>query len=466
MNSKIFSYLRILMEIILLVILTNFLFYPTIHYSYVLIMTLLFFIYVIFKHRQLQLKIIKAFKAFKEINPKKDLLEKYIRLIKENSFEKSFIEISSDINHYLMEKNDSIEKTNKLFQKVQQKNAILKITHDINNAFIKNDATDIFQLILQNAINLLPTCHYGSLLVYEEETQKFNFKAVNGYNFNDFKDINIDIKETFIYQYSDDGFNNSVVIDDIDAHNKEFMTKENANAISTKINTLINETLSIPIKVNDKIFGILNVDTKDHFSDSDIELLNYYANSIVFNLYNSQLLEKTIYLSRYDKLTGIYNRNYFEDLFSDIIDRTINENYSFSFVLIDMNYLKQFNDTYGHRVGDDALVHMTQIIKSHLTSEDVFARQGGDEFVLVLGRTNYSEGHKRVEGILNELLENKLVIKQREAEQEITVTFSYGLAACPSESLVLDILLKLADHRMYEFKENFKNEHPEYKPGY
>jgi diguanylate cyclase (GGDEF)-like protein len=243
------------------------------------------------------------------------------------------------------------------------------------------------------------------------------------------------------------------------------MTPEEANALNTSMTKDIKETLSIPIKVKEKIFGILNIDTKKQFTSEDIEILNYYADSIVSNLYNSQLLEKTIYLSRYDKLTNIYNRNFFEDILEDVIEKSITENYYFAFVLLDMNYLKEINDNYGHKVGDDALIHLTDSIKKYLKKDDIFARLGGDEFVVIFDKTDFDTAEQKIKYILDDLINNPLSVNSNVDLEKLPVTFSYGISTAPYESLVLDILLKLSDHRMYEFKTKFKEKYPELKPG-
>jgi diguanylate cyclase (GGDEF)-like protein len=436
----------------------------TIYYTVVL--SLVIIVYIFIRRSIISKKIIHSINSFKanDKNTQK-LYDDYINLVSFYPLEESLIKVSKLINSTIQEKNELIEKNNRLFNKIQLKNKILKITHEINNAFIENDSYDIYQLILDEAINLLPICDYGSLLIYKEEDYHFIFKAVNGYDYAQFKDLKIDLKHTFIYQNSDNGFNDSVIVKDIYDHNKKFMTPEEANALNTSMTKDIKETLSIPIKVKEKIFGILNIDTKKQFTSEDIEILNYYADSIVSNLYNSQLLEKTIYLSRYDKLTNIYNRNFFEDILEDVIEESITENYYFAFVLLDMNYLKEINDNYGHKVGDDALIHLTDSIKKYLKKDDIFARLGGDEFVVIFDKTDFDTAEQKIKYILDDLINNPLSVNSNVDLEKLPVTFSYGISTAPYESLVLDILLKLSDHRMYEFKTKFKEKYPELKPG-
>jgi diguanylate cyclase (GGDEF)-like protein len=439
---------------------------PTNAIYYTMYLSAIIIAFIFIRRTLITKRIVDTVKNFrvKEDNTEK-LYSQYIDLVSNYPFEESLVKISKLIDETINEKNELIDKNNNLFNKIQHKNKILKITHEINNAFIENNSYDIYQLILDEAINLLPACDFGSLLTYQEDHYHFTFKAVNGYDYSQFKDLKIDIKQTFIYQKSENGFNDSVIVKDIYDHNKKFMTVEEAKALNTSMTRDIKETLSIPIKVKEKIFGILNIDTKSSFSSEDIELLNYYADSIVSNIYNSQLLEKTIYLSRYDKLTNIYNRNFFEDILDSIIEKSINENYYFAFVLLDMNFLKEINDNYGHKVGDDALIHLADTVKKSLAKEDIFARLGGDEFVIIFDKTDFNTAEQKIKHILKYLIENPLSVNIKSDLDELPVTFSYGISTAPYESLVLDILLKLSDHRMYEFKTKFKEKHPELKPG-
>lgn len=465
-RRKLMMCFRIFIELLVIIYLMNQFIQPnnTIYYTINLSIIIIFYIFV--RRTIISKKIVRSIKSFKtKENNTEKLYDQYIELVSYYPLEESLVKVSKLINDNIKEKNELIDKNNALFNKIKHKNEILKITHEINNAFIENNSYDIYQLILDEAINLLPVCNYGSLLIFDEDNYHFTFKAVNGYNYSQFENLKIDLKQTFIYQKSENGFNDSVIVKDIYKHNTKYMNEADAKALSTDLTKEIKETLSIPIKVKEKIFGILNIDTKKHFSSEDIEILNYYADSIVSNIYNSQLLEKTIYLSRYDKLTNIYNRNFFEEILDDLIEKSIVDNYYFAFILLDMNYLKEINDNFGHKIGDDALIHLTKSIKKFLTKDDVFARLGGDEFVIVFDKTDFNTAEQKIKHILKDLINHPLMISNRADLDQLPVTFSYGIATAPSESLVLDILLKLADHRMYEFKTKFKEKHPELKPG-
>lgn len=465
-RRKIIMCFKIFIQIFIIFYLINQVIQPNNTIVYAINLSIITIVYIFIRRRIIGKNIIDTINNFKTKEGQTDkLYSQYMNLVSHYPFEESLVKIPELIHETINEKNKLIHKNNTLFNKIQHKNEILKISHKINNAFIENDSFDIYQLILDEAINLLPVCDYGSLLIYDEDHYQFTFKAVNGYDYSQFEDLAIDIKQTFIYQKSENGFNDSVIVEDIYDHNKKFMPADEAKALNTSMTKDIKQTLSIPIKLKEKIFGILNIDTRKAFSSEDIELLNYYADSIVSNIYNSQLLEKTIYLSRYDKLTNIYNRNFFEDILDDIIEKSINENYYFAFVLLDMNFLKEINDNYGHKIGDDALIHLADTVKRSLAKEDIFARLGGDEFVIIFDKTDFNTAEQKIKHILKELVANPLNINIKSDLDKLPVTFSYGISTAPYESLVLDILLKLSDHRMYEFKTKFKEEHPELKPG-
>ena len=465
-KRKIIMCIKMFIEIFLIIYLMNQLIAPSNTFVYTISISAVMILYVLIRRLSLSKKIITSIKSFKEKGSNRQKsYDEYIALVSSYPLEESLIKVSKLIHETINEKDELINKNDLLFNTIKQKNEILKITHKINNAFIENDSFDIYQLILDEAINLLDVCDYGSLLIYEEDRYHFIFKAMNGYDFQNFKDLTIDLKQTFIYQKSNDGFNHSVIVKDIYDHNKKYMSIEEADMLQSNLSKDVNETLSIPIKVKNKIFGILNIDTKKSFSNEDIKILNYYADSIVSNIYNSQLLEKTIYLSRYDKLTNIYNRNFFEEILDDLIEKAITNNYYFAFVLLDMNYLKEINDNYGHKIGDDALTHLTECIKKFLTNKEVFARLGGDEFVIIFDKTDFNTAKQKISHILKDLINKPLVVDNRSDLDTLPITFSYGIATAPSESLVLDILLKLSDQRMYEFKKDFKEKHPELKPG-
>ncbi len=106
--------------------------------------------------------------------------------------------------------------------------------------------------------------------------------------------------------------------------------------------------------------------------------------------------EEIEYLSFYDQLTGLYNRRFFEE---ELRRLDTPRNLPISIVIADLNGLKLANDAFGHIVGDKLLVKMAEILKKSCRSDDIIARMGGDEFVVILPKTNVNE----VECVVNRI---------------------------------------------------------------
>jgi len=110
--------------------------------------------------------------------------------------------------------------------------------------------------------------------------------------------------------------------------------------------------------------------------------------------------EEILYLSYYDQLTGLYNRRFYEEELKRI---NTSRNLPITLVLADVNGLKLTNDAFGHSLGDSLLREVAQVFKKECRAEDVIARIGGDEFVLLLPKTDENEAQKIIARIKNSI---------------------------------------------------------------
>jgi len=359
-----------------------------------------------------------------------------------------------------------IKKLKSTIEDLKLKNKLLKISLDIDNSFINNNNsnTDVYQLLLDNVLSLIGNYKYGSFLIYDSDNYLFNYKAVVGYDFNIFKFIEIKLTESFIYRNSDNEFNDSIIIKNIKEHNIKYIDSENAKLINNNTPDIIKETLSIPIKIDNEIYGFINIDSTESFSEKEIEIFKSYPEIIKDVIYKNDMVKRTFHLSKYDKLTNIYNRSYFEDVFDKYSKQCIRYNLKYSFILIDLNYLKQINDNFGHITGDEALCFFSNKIKTYIRETDIFARLGGDEFILILHDSTYKQSEIKMQRILNSFLNKKFTFTNHDIIDSFYITFSYGISTSPDESMIFDILLRLADKKMYEFKRLFKKNNPDIIP--
>lgn len=143
-----------------------------------------------------------------------------------------------------------------------------------------------------------------------------------------------------------------------------------------------------------------------------------------------------------DTITGLYNRNYWEQITSGATFRTGTQN--FSLILIDIDNLKEINDTYGHMAGDKAIETVGQAIKKSIRKEDAGLRYGGDEFIILLFNQDEEAADKVIERIRRE-------IKKLTAKQEMDIQISTGVAHYDCLKNVGNII-KIADKNLYKEK--------------
>lgn len=153
--------------------------------------------------------------------------------------------------------------------------------------------------------------------------------------------------------------------------------------------------------------------------------------------------EKLKYLSLHDQLTGLYNRAFFEEELNRLSD---SREYPIAMISADLDDLKLINDTTGHQKGDQMLKAAAEVLKQSLRSSDILARVGGDEFVVILPRTDKKVG----EDIIERLKENVTCYNREHAG--LSLGFSMGVATAEDSSTPLTELFRQADDLMYQDK--------------
>jgi diguanylate cyclase (GGDEF)-like protein/PAS domain S-box-containing protein/putative nucleotidyltransferase with HDIG domain len=147
------------------------------------------------------------------------------------------------------------------------------------------------------------------------------------------------------------------------------------------------------------------------------------------------------YLSYHDKLTGLYNRRYFEE---EINRLDTGRNLPLTIVMGDANGLKLINDSFGHATGDQLLQKAANAIKNGCRSDDIIARMGGDEFVALLPNTNKEEAEVIINRIRENLLEDKL--------NNLPISVSFGHATKEDIDQNIQEILKTTEDDMYKQK--------------
>jgi len=199
--------------------------------------------------------------------------------------------------------------------------------------------------------------------------------------------------------------------------------------------------LSVPVG-NIGVFQAMSME-KNAFTDEDVklaELLMLHASEAIKRIETEQ---EMAYMSLHDRLTGLYNRVYFEE---EIQRLNYSRLYPISIISADIDGLKLINDTMGHSTGDDLLRSFAEILKANMRSSDVVSRFGGDEFAAILVSTDRPTAERVIERI------RKAVARYNESRSGPFLSFSMGVATSNNgESSLLDCL-KMADDLMYRDK--------------
>ncbi len=173
---------------------------------------------------------------------------------------------------------------------------------------------------------------------------------------------------------------------------------------------------------------------------------------IVERFQAEQLLLK---LATTDPLTGLWNRRHFFDLAEREVARSRRYERPLACIMFDIDYFKQINDSYGHMFGDRVLKEMVWCCRKIIRQVDIFARYGGDEFVILLPETGLDHCMQLADRLCSEFQNKPLKINQR----EISISLSLGLASMQgNEHLALDTLLNRADEALYEAKKKGRNQ--------
>ncbi len=162
-------------------------------------------------------------------------------------------------------------------------------------------------------------------------------------------------------------------------------------------------------------------------------------------------------LAHIDGLTEISNRRRFEEIFKKEWDRSVRNESFFSMIMVDVDFFKQYNDYYGHAMGDLALQKIAKALECVLRRPaDFLARYGGEEFVILLPETDAAGAQKIAEFALNQVA--ALDIPHRNSQAADHVTISIGLATVLMDNEIEPkIFLGIADQNLYHAKQGGRN---------
>lgn len=211
-------------------------------------------------------------------------------------------------------------------------------------------------------------------------------------------------------------------------------------------------TCQYQLKLEHEDLGLLLFSRASRFDEQELALLEYFITHLLYPLRNALLYHKALRLAERDPLTGMRNRVSMVNSLQREIALGKRHDDFLSLLIIDIDHFKQVNDSHGHTAGDQILLQVAAIIMDTVRQTDMSFRYGGEEFVVVLSKTNL-EGAIVIGERLRHLVEDSLM---RYKQEELKVTVSVGATQLAEED-DLDAFFERADGALYAAKNNGRN---------
>lgn len=322
---------------------------------------------------------------------------------------------------------------------------------EINRFIIEvNDITKLCNLVLEKITSAMDNADLGCVLILDNE-ENLRMVSSKGYDSEQVRNFSINLKDSFYVIVSPERAQKAFIINDI----QSMKWDKYRRPLESKDEVMVESSINTPILLDGKLYGFINIDSTQNntFDESDLEVMDYVKNQIEMAISKYKLYEETMYLSRYDKLSNVFNRRHFEELFEARIKEAIKPEEKIFVVIFDIDGLKVVNDTYGHLLGDELIKALPKCLKSHIGQSDILARFGGDEFIAVFFGIELEELIEKLENINKDFSKTSISFEKINA----ICSFSYGISEFPQDGDSYNKLIKVADKNMYYYKKEIKH---------
>jgi len=329
-------------------------------------------------------------------------------------------------------------------RQIQRQNKIKDVLIEISHLSSQNLADiDFINLILTKLVESVDSANYGNVFEFNLSDNPFlsiitsigyEPKSTIGYKF--------PLTTSYFWNHTKGNLDRPDYISNLSIYFQD--------SYPTYLTTLdgrkVNSTLFIPISLTESRKIIISLDSVSIGAFSSFDSINaeyiQLQIPIIYQIYS--LNKKNLQLSRYDALTGLMNRGYFNIIFEDRLRTAQRNNHKVSLVMFDLDGLKSVNDSFGHQAGDRYLTHFSSFIRNQFRSSDMFARIGSDEFVGVFSTSDPASLKKKTR--LLQTLYSELPIKC--GDNSFIGHFRFGIATYPDDSDTMQGLITIADIKM------------------
>jgi diguanylate cyclase (GGDEF)-like protein len=212
----------------------------------------------------------------------------------------------------------------------------------------------------------------------------------------------------------------------------------------------------VPIRVGDRVEGVLNVSNKAggaSFSTNDLNVMTLLASQAAVAIDNAERYQDLSRQAITDGLTGLYLRRYFDDCLALAWRSAQASGKGFALLMADIDHFKRVNDEHGHPAGDAVLRIVAQRVRQAVRDEDLAARYGGEEFAIILARGEAGIARTVAERLRRGMEREPITVEGL----SLTITFSIGLAVYDAGYATAEDLLKASDDALYVAKQGGRN---------
>jgi diguanylate cyclase (GGDEF)-like protein len=211
--------------------------------------------------------------------------------------------------------------------------------------------------------------------------------------------------------------------------------------------------LEVPIVYSNKVTGVLQVEDDTpgrQWENEEVLMVRTASDQLAVAISHARLLNRVQAEAATDALTSLYNHRYFKERLEREVRLAERNRGPVSLILLDLDRLKRINDTFGHRAGDDCLIHVASAMKAAVREVDICARYGGEEFVVILPQCGRDDAL-----VVAERLRAAIAVAPVAKVGQLTA--SVGVATYPVMATSMEELIEMADRAMYLAKASGRN---------
>lgn len=219
----------------------------------------------------------------------------------------------------------------------------------------------------------------------------------------------------------------------------------------------VRSLMSVPLMIGKKALGILRVDSphEKNFTTEDLRFLTTIADVGAVAIENAQLYERLEQLAIKDSLTGLYLRRYLVERLSAEVSRQMRRKGEMSFLMLDLDKFKHYNDKSGHVAGDIVLRAVAMVLTGFFHQPgDLVCRYGGEEFCVLMPDCPKAKAAELAEELCKKIAEQTIVLRR----EKTRITVSIGVASFPKDAVNPKELIHKADLALYQAKEKGRNQ--------